>query len=236
MAEEIVFTIDGKECTATKGMTITEAARKNNVFIPTLCDFEGLAPTASCRICIVNVNGHYTTGCTEKVAPNMRVLSESEDIQNIRKSIIEMMFVDGNHYCPSCEKSGNCELQAFAYKYEMTAPRYDYTFKERQNFTDSPYLMLENNRCIFCRRCVRGIKSEEGENYFSSAQRGDKAHRSANGDLIRTMSETTAEEAMAICPVGSILKKEKGFSTPIGERLYDNEPISLENQHKGGTK
>lgn len=109
MPDKIKFTVDGKECQAEAGMTIYEAAKANGIYIPVLCHYEGLKPVGSCRICSVRVNGRWMAACTQPVTPGMVIENASPDVEEYRKAIIEMLFVEGNHFCPACEKSGNCE-------------------------------------------------------------------------------------------------------------------------------
>ena len=108
-----------------------EAADAAGIYIPRLCAYEGLIPFGSCRICTVMVNGRAQAACTQPIAEGIVVESDTEAIQQIRKDIVEMLFVEGNHYCMFCEKSGNCELQALAYRLGVLAPKYPYLFPDR---------------------------------------------------------------------------------------------------------
>ena len=152
---EIKFTIDGKPCVAKPGQTIVEAANDNGVWIPVLCRYEGLKPAGSCRICTVRVAGRYMAACTQPVQEGMAVENDVPDLEDMRKAIVEMLFVEGNHFCPSCEKSGNCELQALGYRYRLTVPRFPYLWPGREIDAAAPLIMVERNRCIQCLRCVR---------------------------------------------------------------------------------
>jgi len=128
---EIKFTIDGQPCVAKPGQTIVEAANDNGVWIPVLCRYEGLKPAGSCRICTVRVAGRYMAACTQPVQEGMAVENAAPDLEDMRKALVEMLFVEGNHFCPSCEKSGNCELQALGYRYRLTVPRFPYLWPGR---------------------------------------------------------------------------------------------------------
>jgi len=225
MSDTVKFTIDGKECTGAKGQTIVEAAKDNGVYIPTLCLFEGVAPTGTCRICTVKVNGRPMAACTTPVAEGQRVENDTPELAEIRKEIIEMLFVEGNHFCPSCEKSGSCELQALAYRFQMMAPRYEYEFSRRELDATPPKLLLERNRCILCKRCVKSIRTADGKALFAFSNRGNKATIEIDDELASQMTDELAQTAMDTCPVGAIIRKEKGFDTPIGKRKYDKKPI-----------
>jgi len=228
MSEKIKFTIDGKEVEAEKGQLLVEVAAENGIYIPVLCHWKGVHPAGSCRICTVKINGRFMASCTTPVDANMVVESNTPEIQDLRKAIIEMLFVEGNHFCPSCEKSGDCDLQGLGYRYQMMVPRFPYAFERRELDASSPKIFLEKNRCIFCKRCVRMIKDEEGRSYFAFKGRGKHLEINMDTKLAEHMSEENARMAMKICPVGAILRKEVGFETPIGKRKYDHVPIGSE--------
>jgi [NiFe] hydrogenase diaphorase moiety small subunit len=225
---KIKFTIDGKECFAEPGQTIMEAAIANGVYIPALCRFEGLKPAGSCRICTVRVGRGHMAACTQPIAEGMVVENITPDLEDMRKSIVEMLFVEGNHLCPTCQKSGNCELQALAYRYQMLVPRFPYEFPLRQVEPAGPNLLLEQNRCIQCLRCVRGITTKDGKPVFGHIKRSRKKKISFDRDLVAVLSPAEAKKAMDQCPVGAILKKEVAFMVPIGKRKFDRTPIGSE--------
>jgi len=222
---EIRFTIDGRACTAKPGQTIVDAAKANGVYIPVLCNYEGLKPAGSCRICTVRIAGRYMAACTQPVTEGMAVENTAPDLEDMRRSLIEMLFVEGNHLCPSCEKSGNCELQGLAYRYRMLSPRFPYLWPVRTVDATVPLLMLDRNRCVQCLRCVRGVTARDGRKIFASVERGARVTIEVDKKLAARLSEEEARRAMDICPVGAILRKEKGFALPIGKRKFDHAPI-----------
>lgn len=222
---EIRFTLDGKEYKAKSGQTIVEAAKENGVYIPVLCHYEGLKPVGSCRVCTVRVGGRYMAACTQPVVAGMTVETTAPDLEDMRKALIEMLFVEGNHMCPTCEKSGNCELQALAYRYRIMAPRFPYLFPVRDLDAVSPKIMLERNRCIQCLRCVRAVRAKDGRKIFASRGRTRRVTIEVDRELAGRLSDEEARRAMDICPVGAILRKEVGFAVPIGKRKFDTEPI-----------
>jgi [NiFe] hydrogenase diaphorase moiety small subunit len=222
---EVRFTIDGKECVAELGQTVVEAAKANGVYIPVLCNYEGLKPAGSCRICAVRVNGRFMAACTQPVTSGMAVENMAPDIEDMRKALVEMLFVEGNHMCPTCEKSGNCELQALAYRYQMTVPRFPYLFPRKELDARAPKIVLERNRCIQCLRCVRGILGKDGKKVFAAVRRGPHVRIEVDAKLASRLSEEEARRAMELCPVGAILRKEVGFAVPIGRRKFDKKPI-----------
>ena len=108
MSDKITLTIDGKEIEALRGQTILDAADAAGIYIPRLCAMPGLTPYGSCRVCTVMVNGRPQAACTTPAAEGMVIENDTEDLKIQRSSLVEMLFVEGNHFCMFCEKSGNC--------------------------------------------------------------------------------------------------------------------------------
>jgi [NiFe] hydrogenase diaphorase moiety small subunit len=224
----ITFEIDGKACTGKKGQTIVEAARDNGIYIPVLCWYKGLKPAGICRMCTVKVAGRNMAACTTPVTEGMIIENIIPELEDMRKALVEMLFVEGNHMCPTCEKSGNCDLQALGYRYQLLAPRFPYLFPLRKMDATYSKIMIDGNRCVQCRRCVRGITTKDGRHIFAMTNRAGKSTIIADPELEAKMSDDLAWKAMDQCPVGAILKKEIGFAVPIGKRKYDKAPIGSE--------
>ena len=225
MSEKIKFTIDGKECLAEPGQNVLDAARDNGVFIPYLCHVRGIKQAGSCRVCNVKIAGRTMTACTTPVASGMEVENDTAELRDLRMTIIEALFVEGNHFCPSCEKSGNCELQALAYRYQMMVPRFPYQFPQKEIDASNPKILIDRNRCILCKRCVRSFKDDNGRSLFAFKSRGHKLQISIDKECALEITDEKAQEIMDICPVGALIKKEKGFDQPIGSRKFDKNPI-----------
>lgn len=217
--------VDGKEILAKEGQSVVQAARENHIFIPTLCDFKSLAPAGTCRLCTVKVGGRLVAGCTTQVSFGLEVQSDTEELRDLRKGLIEMLFVEGNHMCPSCEKSGDCELQALAYRFRMAVPRFPFLFPHRKIDATLPHLLIEHNRCIQCLRCVRGVKAKDGHELFGFAQRGHEIQITVDESDPEAQTEEMAQKAMDICPVGALIKKRSAYRVPVGERRYDHSSI-----------
>ena len=226
MSDAITFIIDGVEIKAQPGQTILQAAEAAGVYIPRLCFHPELKVHGSCRVCTVLVNGRPQAACTQPVAPGMIVDNGSEKITAIRRAIIDMLFVEGNHFCMFCEKSGNCELQAMAYRFGIAAPQYPYLFPQREVDASHPDIFIDRNRCILCGRCVRASRDVDGKTVFEFVGRGHhkKLAVNADADLAATNAAAT-DKAVQICPVGALLRKRVGYKVPVGQRLYDHEPI-----------
>lgn len=234
MSEIVKFTIDGKECTAPKGQMLVDAAADNGVYIPVLCHMRDLRPAGSCRVCTVKVNGRFMAGCTTPCDEGSVIENDTSEINDMRKSIVELLFAEGNHFCPSCEKSGNCELQAMAYRFQMMVPRFPYSFPKKEVDATVPKIYLDRNRCILCKRCIRLVQNNEGKNIFAFRNRGEKLEINIDKKLAAEMTDEMAQKAMEVCPVGAIIRKGKGFNEPIGTRKYDKKAIGseIENTNK----
>ncbi len=226
MSDTITFTIDGREVQSAPGQTIMEAADAAGIYIPRLCALEELSPHGSCRVCTVMVNGRPQAACTQPIAEGMVVENDTEAILALRRDLIDMLFVEGNHFCMFCEKSGNCELQALAYRFGITAPKFPYRFPQRDVDATHPDIFIDRNRCILCGRCVRASRDIDGKNVFEFVGRGIEKRVAVNAEANLADTDAAAtDEAVAVCPTGALLKKRVGYAVPIGQRKYDHKPI-----------
>jgi [NiFe] hydrogenase diaphorase moiety small subunit len=224
-----MLTIDNVQLQGRPGQTILEAADEAGIYIPRLCHLRDLQPFGSCRVCTVLVNGRPQAACTQPISQGMVIESSTEQVREIRKDIIDMLFVEGNHFCMFCEKSGNCELQAMAYRFGITAPRYPYMFPSRAVDASHPDIMIDHNRCIRCARCVRASRDLDGKEVFGFVNRGPRKELAVNAAarLVGTNVDV-ADQAIDVCPVGALLKKRIGYAVPIGQRKFDHTPIGSE--------
>lgn len=230
----ITLTIDGVEVDGKPGETIMQAADRAGIYIPRLCAHKDLSPFGACRICTVMVNGRPQTACTTPIADGMVIDNETEDLKNHRASLVEMLFVEGNHYCMFCEKSGNCELQALGYRFGMLHPRHTYQFPtDRDVDASHPDILIDRNRCILCARCVRASRDLDGKNVFQFVGRGKEKKLWVDAEA--RLSDTTidiTDKVVEVCPVGALIKKRTGYRVPIGQRMYDHEPIGSDIERK----
>jgi [NiFe] hydrogenase diaphorase moiety small subunit len=226
MSDTLQITIDGVTIDASPEQTIIQAADAAGVYIPRLCHLPELEPFGACRVCTVMVNGRPQSACTTPVAPGQVIENDTAHLQALRRDLIDMLFVEGNHFCMFCEKSGNCELQAVAYRLGIAAPRFPYLFPVRDVDASHPDVMIDRNRCILCARCVRASRDVDGKSVFQFVGRGAGKRIAVNAaaGLGGTDVEAT-DRAVAVCPVGAILKKRVGYAVPVGQRLYDHDPI-----------
>ncbi len=224
--DAITLTIDGKTIQGKPGQTILQAAQDNGIYIPRLCYQDDLVPHGSCRVCTVMVNGRPQAACCQPIAEGMVVENDSERVLAIRRAIVDMLFVEGNHFCMFCEKSGNCELQALAYRFGITHPQYPFQFPHREVDMSHPDIWVDRNRCILCGRCVRASRDLDGKHVFDFVGRGPDKRVAVNAEA--NLGETAAEvadKAVEICPVGALMRKRVGYVTPVGQRKYDHQPI-----------
>lgn len=218
----ISITLDGQEVTTEEGATLIDVAADNGVYIPSLCYMRGKPCLGTCRVCSVKVNGNVMASCTVKVADGMAVEVSEPEVADMRKALVEINFTEGNHNCPSCEKSGRCELQAVGYEVEMVTSRFPYRFPVRSRDHASKHLFLERDRCIFCQRCVEFIRDKEsGQKIFSINGRGSHAQIEIDVDLADKMTPEQVTEAAEMCPVGCIIEKDLGYNDAIGKRKFD---------------
>jgi [NiFe] hydrogenase diaphorase moiety small subunit len=230
MVDRFTFTIDGVEVQCKPGQSILSAALEADVYIPHLCFHPGLKPHGSCRVCTVKSNGRFVASCTTPAEEGTVVLNETDpELKDYRKAVIEMLFVEGNHYCMFCEKSGNCELQAIAYKLGMLAPRFPYVFPRREVDSTHSGIFMDRSRCMQCGRCVQASRDLDKKHAFELIGRGlgTKLGVDSESGLAGTEIKVTDRAAM-VCPVGAMTIKGTAFAKPVGKRLYDKEPIGSE--------
>mgnify|MGYP006297145921 FL=1 len=226
MSDKITFTIDGVEVTAEPGQTILQAADAAGIYIPRLCAHRELKPWGACRVCTVLVNGRPQSACTQPVAQGAVVENDTPKLLEIRKDIIDMLFVEGNHWCMYCEASGNCELQALAYRFGITAPRFPFQFPDRQIDMSHPDIWIDRDRCILCARCVRASIDLDGKHVFGFVGRGPDKRVAVNAEArLKDTTVDLTDEAVQVCPVGALMKKGTGCDVPYGLRTFDRKPI-----------
>jgi [NiFe] hydrogenase diaphorase moiety small subunit len=229
MSDRLQFTLDGREIPVEPGQTILEAADAAGLYIPRLCHKPGLEPFGGCRICTVKANGRAVSACTYPASPGLVVESDSEELNAHRRLLLELLFVEGNHFCMSCEKSGNCELQALGYRFGISAPRFEFQFPRRAVDASHPDILIDHHRCILCARCVRTSRDLDHKGVFGFVGRGPhKRIAVSSGARLRDTDADVTDQALDACPVGALLRKRVGFAVPVGRRLYDQLPIGTQ--------
>jgi [NiFe] hydrogenase diaphorase moiety small subunit len=223
----LTFTLDGKTVPFTEGPDHPQAASAAGSSSRTCATTRNSSRTARAS-CARSRSTPADRVVHDARGAGMNVESETEEINAERRALTQMLFVEGNHFCPSCEKSGNCQLQATAYHLGMMSPHFDHFFPNRAVDASHPDVLLDFNRCILCSLCVRASRDVDGKNVFALSGRGIKTHLIVNAKSGRLADTDFAltDKAAQVCPVGVILQKRKGFAVPIGERKYDQAPIS----------
>jgi [NiFe] hydrogenase diaphorase moiety small subunit len=229
MSDTKTFSLDGVDIEFSDGDTIMDAALRAGAYIPHLCHNPEFTPHGSCRVCVVEVNGRQVSACTQPAAEGLVVDNGSDAIVEERRNLLQMLFVEGNHVCPGCEKSGACQLQAVAYYTGMLSPHYTHFFPQRSVDASHPDTAIDFNRCILCELCVRASRDVDHKNVFSLGGRGIGSHLTVNSPSgkLGDSSFAATDKAAHVCPVGAILPKHRGYEQPIGNRLYDRQPINI---------
>ncbi len=231
--DTVKIVIDGQEIAAKTGQTIMEAADAAGIYIPRLCYHSSLPPGGHCRLCTVRVNGRPANACTFPVDDGQVIENDTDELNEKRRLIIEMLFVEGNHYCPTCEASGNCELQAMGYRLGMMTPTVPYLYQQRDVDATHKDVYIDRNRCILCGRCVRASRLVDGKTVFGFEGRGIKKRIAVDAE--HSLSETEmalTDQAAKICPTGCLMLKRKGYEVPVGQRTYDHIPIGSDIEAK----
>ena len=207
----VKITINEKQIEVPEGTTVLRAAEMADIYIPRLCDHKELTPYGGCRLCIVEVEGARVpmASCTLPVNNGMVVRTETDAIKKSREFILSMLFSERNHFCPFCQVSGgDCELQNAAYHEEMTHWPIQPGWSNFTVDTTHPYFILDNNRCILCRRCVRACGEMVGNFTLSVAERGAASLIVADTDV--PLGDSTCIKCgtcVQVCPTGALIDR-----------------------------
>ncbi len=228
MNERPTFLLDGEDVPFTPGQTVLQAALTAGRYIPHLCYHPEFKPHGSCKVCTAKVNGRTVASCTTPAESAIEVESNTEELNDLRRTLVQMLFAEGNHFCPSCEKSGDCILQALGYDLGVMTAGFRHLYPDRPVDASHPELLLDFNRCVLCELCVRASRDVDGKCVFTFSGRGLDKHLIVNSEsgLLRDTDVALTDVAVQVCPVGVIQRKRVGFAVPIGERRFDKRPIS----------
>ncbi len=228
MSKKTRLVIDGQSVPFCEGQTIMEAALLAGIYIPHLCYHPLLQPHGSCRLCIVEIEGKILPACTTPATSGLEVANDTELLNQKRRTLLQLLFVEGNHCCPSCEKSGDCELQAMGYWLRMLDSPFPRFFPRRKLDASHPEVLLDRDRCIFCERCVRASRELDGKEVFALGGRGIHTRLIVNAPsgLLGDTNLASSDHAARICPTGALSVRKTAFHTPIGARSYDRETLA----------
>jgi formate dehydrogenase major subunit len=234
MSENLI-TIDGRKLAYTPGETILQVARRNGIFIPTLCHLKGARPTGACRICVVEIKGGraLAPACATPVADNMVIYSRSPDVLEARRTILALLLQSGNHNCAIAKKDQGewtdfqeqverydqsaelcpahsaCRLQAYAYRYQVETEGLFRVETPYPMETASPLIVRDFSRCIRCGRCVDACNVIQVNNAITHGYRGVMAKIVAMGDGTLERSECVfCGQCIQACPVAALMEKK----------------------------
>lgn len=229
MSKQVNIKIDGRDLVAEEGANLVTVAAQHGIFIPSLCYFEHIEPPlGTCRTCTCLVNGRYQPACTEKVHEGMEVEVNTTELQDMRKALVEMMFAEGNHFCPACEKSGDCDLQHMGYELGVSVTRFPHLFQDRLIDYQPQRMIMEHNRCIKCKRCVEDVFTDDGKRVFTYVNRGNETRVGIDYAQEAKLTDAQAEEAMHVCPTGAIIVRGVSKNKPFGKREFDMHSVKKE--------
>ena len=206
------LTIDGQQVTVSKTATIYEAAKEIGVNIPVLCYAKKLMPYGACRFCLVEIEqmkGRLIPACTTPVSEGMVVTTKSEEIEKVRKTVMEFLLVNHVLDCPVCDKGGECDLQDLAYEFGSTSNRFEGEKFDLPTDEINPLIERNMNRCVLCGRCVRVCDEVVGYGSYSFINRGFETKIATAYD--RGLSCEFCGQCVSLCPVGAILPRPFKF-------------------------
>lgn len=219
------LTIDGKQIEVPAGTTVLEAAQSADIHIPTLCHFEHLLPYGGCRLCVVEVEGArlLQPSCTLPVNEGMIVTTDTAQIREAREFILTMLFSERNHFCMYCQVSGgDCELQNAALAEGMDHWPLQPNWEPFAVDASHPYFVVDHNRCILCRRCIRACAELVGNHTLGSARRGAQTMVVAdNGLPMGDSSCIRCGTCVSVCPTGTLIDRPSAYRG----RIVDAEKI-----------
>lgn len=212
---KVSLTVNGRHVQVPEGSTILEAARKLGVDIPTFCYDPHLSIDGSCRICMVEEqsSGQLMASCAMPAAQDMDILTESERVIRARRGILELMLASHEQECLTCERTGNCRLQDYAYRYAVE--KSPFTGEKREVIVDdaNPFYIRDYNKCIYCGKCVRVCHEVQGVGAIDFSQRGFSTRISTPyEENIENSACVFCGLCMEICPVGALIPKHERFA------------------------
>jgi len=220
--KDVTFKINGTEITVPEGTTVLEAAKKNNIDIPTLCYLKGINEIGACRMCLVEIKGARAlqASCVYPVADGIEVLTNSQKVRDARKINLELILSNHNRECTTCVRSENCELQKLAKDMGVSDIAYE-GVKSGEWIDDlSPSIVRDETKCIICRRCVSVCRDVQGIGVLGPAGRGFNTQiRPVFNKSIAEVGCINCGQCIINCPVGAL--KEKSDIQKVWDAIED---------------
>jgi len=208
--------IDGVDLTVPTGTTVIQAAEMAGIYIPRYCYHPGLRIAGSCRMCLVEVEKlpGLQIACNTLVQDGMKVITNSERVRQARRGMLEFLLSNHPLDCPVCDQSGECDLQNYYMEFGRYRSRYfDNKTKRKKAFPIGPHVMLDQERCILCTRCVRFTEDVSKTHELGVFRRG---HQSVI-DLYpgRVLDNPYSGNVIDICPVGALTESDFRFQCRV---------------------
>ena len=224
MSQTFEVTIDGKNVTVDGTMTILEAAKKINIYIPTLCYHPDMKPSANCGICVVEVNGHPQPkrACSTPCAPNMSVVTHNHKLREYRKTLLRLLISNHDVTCPTCPANEKCELQKIVN--DMSVQMKDMPPLLKKVPTDETGIALRRdpNKCIACGRCITVCNEIQTVNALTFANRGfEGTVETAFMKGIGKSPCVNCGQCVIYCPTGAL--SERSEVDPVWKAILNPE-------------
>ena len=218
MAEKelVTLTIDGQTVQAAKGTPVIEAAKQIGIKIPFYCYHPGLSVVANCRMCLVEIEKipKLQPSCGTPVAEGMVVRTQSPEALRNRQSVLEFLLINHPLDCPVCDQAGECELQNYYMDHGAYDPRFNENKKKRKKaFPIGPYVMLDQERCILCTRCVRFTREISKSGELSVHERGHLSEIDVFPGI--ELNNPYSGNVVDICPVGALTDRDFRFQCRV---------------------
>jgi NADH-quinone oxidoreductase subunit G len=201
--------INGQAIQADSSQTVMQAATAHGIDIPGFCWHPALSIAGNCRVCAVQIEGRswVEIACNMPVSEGLRVLTDSDPVRAYRKELLQLVTLNHPVDCGICDKSGECMLQDYHYKYNGSpSVSRDAKVRSTKFHPLSERIVLDNERCVLCSRCVRFTREISKSNALGIVQRGDTSLVRASEDGAFE-NDQYSDNVIDICPVGALLSK-----------------------------